>query len=875
MSPCATIQGAIGKAQAGDLIYVATGTYTSNEAKVVIINKNITLSGGWDGSFLNQNGSSIIDGQNAHQGIRIDSGVSAQIDHFTVQHGFADGYVDSYGGILNSGSLVLSHSTVQHNQCVEGCWAGGIFNYFATLTIQDSTILDNQSTRGGGITNYGTGVSQLTVINSLISQNRSDYGAGIYNGGNLTLVNSTISQNQANAGGTGGGIYNWEGSLSIYNSTITQNEGKASSGGIFFYNPFGGNAILENSILSGNTADTYPDCYGPIGSGGYNIIGDTTGCSFVPAASDLLNVDPRLGPLQNNGGPTYTHWLYSDSPAIDGANPDGCRDQTGNLLHSDQRGYTRPLDGDSDGLNICDIGAFEADPNNLPPPPPQTLWYVTPNGNDNNNCHTPANPCKTMNGAITKAAAGDTVYVSEGIYTAPGGHEVVLINKNLNLYGGWNAGFTEQNGLSTIDGGSIHRGVTIGDQIRVNISNVNIQNGFISDGDGGGIYIGYRSRVTINDSIVQGNSAWINPPINLTSRNGGGVGANMYGNLTLNDCLVIGNEAYGSGGGIYHDGSTIIVNNSVIGDNTAGNGGGISSGYYGQIEVNHSRVINNISTSPSDGGGGISSFNNILSLKDSEVSGNIAVGDGGGIEGQTMTIENSLISGNRAASGAGISGWYTTNIRNSAILSNQTAAGGGGGIYSRGDLVIINSTIAYNKVQGSSIYDANGGGIFRAGGYIQASNTTIAENEAQVAGGGIWNQSAPATLRNTILANNRALDGPDCVGTIISAGYNLLGNPSGCSFTSIAGDKVNIDPRFSFLYGWPYALALWPDSPAIDGGNPNGCTDHQSNPITEDQIGTIRPLDGNGDANALCDIGAYEYDPTHQPHWIFMPVIKR
>jgi predicted outer membrane repeat protein len=664
----------------------------------------------------------------------------------------------------------------------------------------------------------------------------------------------------------------------LKNTTITGNEGAFRGGGIYFDATYGGGINLANTIVANNTANYSSDCYGPISSAGYNIIGDTVECSFNNAAGDQLNVNPKLGPLQNNGGNTLTHWLYEGSPAIDGGNPAGCTDHLGNPLTTDQRGNTRPMDGNSDANIVCDIGAYEADPNNLPVQPLASLWYVTPVGDDHNDCRTPATACVTIQNVMDKAVSNDIIYASMGVYTMTSGNEVVLIDKNINLLGGWNSTFTGQSGRSTIDGQHYQRGLTIDEQVTVNIENFIVQNGLAIYADiigygGGGIYIGYRSKVTLSNSIVQANIAGSDNPRILSSPNGGGIAMNNYGSLTLNDSAVVGNFAYGKGGGISSGESILVLNNSIVGYNSADTGGGISGG--GQIKVNQSKIINNTNTDAFTGGGGIHCFNGTLIVKDSLVSGNVAAGEGGGIYGITLTIDHSSISGNKAASGGGISNSYKVDIRNSSISYNTATYGNGGGIYSRGDLVLVNTTIAYNKARNPSTYQANGGGIFRAGGIIQASNVTIAKNEAEDAGGGIWNQSAPVTLRNSLLADNEAAIGPDCTGTIGTAGYNLLGSLSGCSFSPGTGDLTNLDPRLALSYGWPGVLAVRANSPAIDGGAPSGCVDDQSNGITTDQIGTVRSIDGNEDGNSICDIGAYEYDPVHLPQWVFLPLVTR
>lgn len=90
-------------------------------------------------------------------------------------------------------------------------------------------------------------------------------------------------------------------------------------------------------------------------SNGHNLSSDDT-CNFKNAG-DLNDTDPKLGPLQDNGGPTQTMALMSESPAIDAGNPSGCTDGQAHLLTADQRGEARPDKEDSSG---CDIGAYES-----------------------------------------------------------------------------------------------------------------------------------------------------------------------------------------------------------------------------------------------------------------------------------------------------------------------------------------------------------------------------------------------------------------------------------------------------------------------------------------------------------------------------------
>jgi hypothetical protein len=246
----------------------------------------------------------------------------------------------SGGGIFNiNGSLTVSDSVISANSTSYGGGGGGIENYYGTLTVNYSTISGNSGSGGAGIWNLGT----LTLNGSTISGNT---GGGIYNGypGTLTVSDSTIANNTA---AFGGGVDNGGARFTINNSTVAGNSATYSGGGIYT-NIIGDTLAPRNTIIAGNTAPyAGPDVYGNLGSQGHNLIGnpqDMTGW----VASDLLHVNPMLGPLADNGGPTLTRALLPGSPAIDAG------DNTAAPMW-DQRGapFHRIVNG------VIDIGAYE------------------------------------------------------------------------------------------------------------------------------------------------------------------------------------------------------------------------------------------------------------------------------------------------------------------------------------------------------------------------------------------------------------------------------------------------------------------------------------------------------------------------------------
>ncbi len=846
-APCATIQGALGKAAASDTIRVAAGTYTASVTPVVSIEKAITLSGGWDSAFSTRTGISTVDGQNTRQPMYISSNGVVFVEYFSFENS-----LDTVG-IDNFADLTLDHCVVQNNH--GGSWGGGITN-MNKLTVRWSTIRGNF---GHGIfSNQFSG--PLVIENSTISENE---GSGIYlRTQDASIVNTTISGNFNS--GEGGGI-NFMGSsdhtVLLKNVTIAFNRAVYEGGGIYQNGTYGGQLQMTNTIVSDNVAQQGMDCVGPITSLGYNLVSDTTGCAFSAGAGDQLDAVAKLGALQDNGGPTFTHWLYADSAAIDGGDLAGCTNGQGSPLILDQRGFTRPLDGDEDGVNRCDIGAFEADPANLPPPIPQTIWYVTTQGSDANDCLSPSTPCATINGAIGKAIDGDTIYVSQGVFVRSSGVEVVLVNKDLTLTGGWDLGFTALSGYSELNGENLYRGITIQNELVVYLEGFNIYNGLSTEGSsgGGGIYLGGYSKLIASNLYIHNNSA--GNGIDPVGPNGGGIFAEgSAGKLVLNNSLVMSNFAFQDGGGIYSYSKPLFLDNTRVIYNVAmSDGGGISS-ESADLTLTNSDVSYN-GSSNSDRGGGIFHFAGYATIKDSKIRDNVTAGEGGGMWVHSMTFEHSELTGNSGSRGGAIffiNGEIT--VKDSLIMGNH-ATYDGGGVLCTATFYLINSSVLFNQA------GTNGGGFY--GCAPNASNATIAENTAGNSGGGV---SYGGTYRNSILANNHAATGNNCASNVTSAGYNLFGDTSGCTITSGPGDILDGDPNLTFfLYGWPLVMGLGASSPAIDGGNPAGCADHLGSPITTDQIGVPRTVDGDKDGVARCDIGAAEY----LPYRVSLPLVGR
>jgi CSLREA domain-containing protein len=248
------------------------------------------------------------------------------------------------GGVVNYGTLTLTRVFIANNS-VNGCCGGVDNENVATLT--DVAVVGNTVSDGadGGIFMDQGSLTNVTSGGNTATSN----GGGISIGGATTLTNVTISGNSA--GNRAGGLYVVGGPVMANNLTISGNtadsdaNGTGDGGGLYVSTT--SPMTLRNSILAANSdrGGQAPDCSQFSGnaftSGGHNLFGSTTGCTFVPGTGDLPNVDPRLGPLADNGGFTQTHALSKRSPARNAGGAD--------CAAADQRGVPRN----------CDIGAYE------------------------------------------------------------------------------------------------------------------------------------------------------------------------------------------------------------------------------------------------------------------------------------------------------------------------------------------------------------------------------------------------------------------------------------------------------------------------------------------------------------------------------------
>ncbi len=430
--------------------------------------------------------------------------------------------------------------------------------------------------------------------------------------------------------------------------------------------------------------------------------------------------------------------------------------------------------------------------------------------------------------------------------------------------------------------------------------------------DGGGIYNSVGTVIITNSAIIS------NAISGNVVRTGGGI-SNNAGSLQISDSEINNNDnnlGYGggvasgqvttvtnstflnnlsdNGGGLHLSGSAYITNSlithniSLSGSEDAGNGGGIVFDGNGTFELSHSSVISNTANKA----GGIyivGQGNSTVTLTHSIISENLGYDRGGGIQSglASLNIVNSTIHANSSSSflgndfGGGIYfvGFPSGVLKISGSTISENSSGNAAGIYLDGGSghQILNSTIANNATRSSS-FSSTGGAIRFQFTDLSITNSTIAGNTSNSINDGAVIVDAVGVLavENTIIANNIGGNcrtngfSPETMGSIVSSGHNLSSDNS-CSFLQ-SSDMSSTNPQLGVLKnngGTTFTMAPLASSPAIDAGNNNTC------PLT-DQRGETRPLDGNNDSTAVCDIGAVEVrneDDTTQ--YLYLPFLVK
>jgi hypothetical protein len=792
----------------------------------------------------------------------VNSGFQFTLKNVTVANGFSMHYA---GALMNHGSVRLIDCTFSNNMVLGSPGFGGaIYQNTGSLEASGCAFLFN-----GAL----VGTNSSVAVGGAISGGYSFLGPA----GRLNLTNCTFFGNTSSRG-----TISIEcnvavnGSVNVVNCTIAGN----TNGGLSYCQGQPGNTnrlVLVNTLLSDNHG---PNCTGVV-DGGYNVSSDASGGFAHPFS--VQNVDPRLGPLASNGGPTLTMALLADSTAIDGGSPSGCGS-------TDQRGTPRPFGA------ACDIGAFEA----------------TYAGNHAGvfqfglatNAFTESNQAVTVTVVRAGGTAGSaTVDFATSNLTATAGSDFMGTNGVLSFAAGQRTNTFElhlfddssvegtekfslvlsnpgggsslgrpvaeisilDNEASLAFGSSSYAGAEGGGAVTLtvvragNTSVVSSVSYATSSGSaGGGDYRATNGTLTFNPgqtsatfSVAITSDPLVEPDetfnVALSSPSSGAVLISpMTASVTIYDddgIRVVSNcddsslrLALSIGGNVALDcdGTIVLTNTLTIAVNTlldaSGqqvvlSGGGtvrplvVNSGV--QFTMKNVTVANGFGAVTSIGGGGLLN-NGSARLIDCTFSNNVCTGISFG--------------------GAIFHGTGALDIASCTFVQNRAATGGGaiGGGYTMpsGPLTITNSTF-YGNSPGAVSYTC---GIFNGQGPGLMLNCTVAHNtNGGVAIGICGLATKTMTLRSTILAYNNGANGSG----IVDGGYNL--STDGSAAFNHPTTQTNLDPGLGPLAnngGQTLTMALLDASPATDAGDP------AASPPT-DQRGFPRPYGIGPDRGAF------------------------
>jgi Right handed beta helix region len=815
------------------------------------------------------------------------------------------------GGIAvdnGAATLTLTKCTVTANAATGGAGGGVHLTTGGTLVVTESTISDNSaSANGGGV--YFLSDGSLTMTRSTVSGNQSTgaKGGGIYLYYTTTdITNSTISGNTS--AGLGGGIFSYGATASIKNSTVAFNSAATAGGGIHV-DPTYSKFTLTSTIVSNNSAAASFEFDGPV-TANFSLIGDAPGDStgaVITGGNNLTDVDSMLDVLALNGAPAgtpLTHNLKAGSAAINmgtGGPP------------TDERGAGFPR---VQGV-AADIGALET-----PDPAPSatatspnvsvaggttqtvTVVFTDTSGSKLIDQSTIVTGCVTISGP-----GGFTATPTLSLPTMPNGNAgsvtaTFTFTPPINGAAGWDPSDDGTYSIKSVGGivfdkdtptANSLNAVTIGTfQVAIPITYVVDQLGDVDDG----IYTPF-GNLSLREAVDLSNLDA--GPSNITFQPTVFAGTKTItmalGEFAISDAF--GMTITGPAGGVILNAAKLsrVINTEESSPNAA-------------IALSNLILTNGISPTGFNGGG-LRATSQALTLTNVTISNCSTDVRGGGISVNSagaLTLTNCTISGNKATRGGAINlgGTSTVVVSHCSITGNE-AGDNGGGIYffNGGDLSVIDSTISGNKadtvtgslggggiyffgtagtflIRNSTIsgntavqtvganapYGYGGGILLNAFGTSNAviQNSTIAFNDAGIAGGGIHQAGGTATISSSIIATNSINGAPNATSDIgfllstnVDGNNDLIGIQDPMTLATFTGVGVLTgslavpkDPLLNALAlngtlpGSPLTHALKSGSPAFNTGNSGGLSNDE------------RGIGFNRVAFGQADIGAFE-----------------
>jgi len=799
------------------------------------------------------------------------------------------------GGAYFNGTATVTYTTLLSN--TSGSYGGGAyFNNDATIT--HTTFLSNTAGNYGGGLRLSSG-RHLFLAYSTLSGNiaQGSYGGGIFVSTNsfVTITHSTLSQNTSANGGGAFSDDNGASTVISYTTIVSNTSNNFGGGGLDLYGSTTrlGGVILAYNRSGGNASNVDMGNGATLTSLGYNLEDQNT--AGLSGTGDLVNTDPLLGVLSDNGGGSQTHALLSGSPAIDmipnGEN--GC----GTDFTTDQRGYTRPVD------SACDIGAYELETNFVPSVTDdtyvvyETLSIAAPGvlNNDSDgdqDALTVTLDTAPATGALTFNSDGSFIYTAtlnfSGVvtftYLANDGQAVVTATVSLTV--------PEPNCFATSDNGITVYSRTTASALRnalafASPSGVVKVAGYcpnVETQDGSTQVALITQTLTLRGGYTTTDWSTYDPtanPTTLDAQSGGRVisasvaatlegftltngyitdelGAGLYAAdaLTLTSVAVYNNVVEGvsvcsQGGGAYVVGVAQISATVFLSNTAAGSGGGTY--FENEATLTNTAFISNtvIGFFCSSHGGG-AYFGSIASITGGTFSNNQAnFSAGGAYFGGAASVADTTFTGN-ASSDNGGGAWFIDTASVTGTTFTRNAANSGGGARFNTSAYITNTAFTSNTTNG------NGGGAYFTGATEkQVVNALFASNTAANQGAAIYVDDADplriihATIvsptlptgatqavyvaNGTVYLTNTIVAshtiGLEQVGGMVEENYNLFDVVTTPFSGSISTGVDSVTGTAGFYDTTNYTLTA--SSQAIEIGAEAG--------VTTDYFGAVRP----------------------------------